>query len=541
MNELLIQCPICGERLPQIDRAHALKHGSTGLKDFREAYGITYTTLLQRSREKIKQLYNVDFARWGLIIRDVAGLNRYVRKQYFDGDDYSEAKERGIKSASRYPLNDTALNNHFKGTNPVAIFARGDRSRYFGFDVDSKELAPVHTLKIVTMLEVEGIPREHIHVSYSGGKGYHIELFTDKHIEITQWNDLGEYILHIADLIAQPIEFRPNRNNSHAWKLPLTYHHKTGYFAGYCDNRTLEVNDVARSHDYLFAIEQMSLETVVPLLRKAERHKAEVQQKVEEAKAARKAVERKKKEAVKITDDRLFRTDDEKRASVEDRLKYGLIYEQTRWSVTCDIAVFLFHEYGNSIEEVREQLIEWTEREIDKGRASTPIDEAIREIDSILAWVQTTNCFYATIREITITRGEIDWVLTVPDPKARDLLWALLLRSKAHTKQRDGTFYTSRKQLQDLLSKPRTMHPTVIAGRRQWLIDNGYIEAVISKPHIDKTKRKASTYRLLFVTENSPEVIDSVEFNEALDCRELLRSIAAKLFDVSELQKLKLA
>ncbi|MFD2615707.1 TOTE conflict system archaeo-eukaryotic primase domain-containing protein [Paenibacillus gansuensis] len=520
--------------MPKIDRQHALKHGHKSLAEFKDGYGIRYTTLQQRSREKFKQLYNIDYSRWGVVI-GVDSEARYVTKQYVE--NFEEAKTHGMKSASKFPMSDASFNRHFTGLNPLAIFAYGDHSRYFGFDVDSKDQAPIHTLKIIRTLIDEGIPEDAIHVSFSGGKGYHVELFTDKHLHIDRWNELGAYVLHKSNLTGQPIEFRPNKGNGHAWKLPLTYHHKTGNFAAYCDLQTLEPFGVLESHDYLLRIQPVGIDDITPIITRAKAMQAEIQRKEADTKASQRKEQQKARQAVVITDARLFRTEDDKINTAHRLLTRGLVEQGTRWRATRELALYLFHIAGNDTETIRAQILEWTEKQIAAGLALTPIDQCAREIDAILEWIPTTDGLYSTVREISVTRAEIDWVTSVSNRYRRDLLWALLLRSKAYA--RNGTFYTSDRDIQKLLNKPRPMHFAVISKHRQGLVEKGYITADI--PKNGYYEGLATTYRLLFEPVEEAEVIDSISFDDGLDGRALLRAIAAKMYEPKQLRAMKLA
>ncbi len=538
MNEMVVTCPICGENLARIDREHAQKHGFDSLRDFRDGYGIGYTTLEQRSRQKMRELYNIDSHRWAVVYTTIDGEMRYVTKQYVT--DYEEARSKGIRSATKFPLGSSDYKRHFSGRNPIAIFAYGTHSRYFGFDIDSKENAATHALRIIKALETEGIPREYIHVSFSGSKGYHIEIFTEKHIKFEQWAAFGEYIIDSAGLVGEPVEYRPEKGNGRGWKLPLTYHHKTGFFAGYCDIDTLDVYNEQSSHDYLFAIRPLNMDTILPILLRALQLESEIDRRKEEIRAERRAEQKRKSEAVKVTDVRLFRTAEEKNKSAADKLIHGLIAPRTRWITTREIALYLWHEAGNDRPTIRETLIEWTALQIETGLAETPIDQCIKEIDDLLEWVeQSTDGYFSTVREIEITRAEVEWVLTIKDRTPRDLLWAILLRSKAYARK-DGHFYTSDRDIQKLLNKPTPISRQAIAKWRRYLVETKFIYADVPKSGYGFHNRKATTYRLLFEQFEETEVIDAVTFDDEMDCRELLREISSRLLDQKQLRKMKL-
>lgn len=66
------------------------------------------------------------------------------------------------------------------------------------FDVDNGERETV--FRILNELEAMGIPRHMIHVSYSGGKGYHVELFCKEIVSTDQWQRLYMHVIRSGEL-----------------------------------------------------------------------------------------------------------------------------------------------------------------------------------------------------------------------------------------------------------------------------------------------------------------------------------------------------
>lgn len=533
---VLVTCPLCGQQLQSLDRDHAKAHGHTSLAEFIDAYAIEYKTALQRSRMRFRQLYNIDVRRWAVVYFTESGNWRYVTKSY--SDDY-ERDRHLTGAASKFPLADSDFNRHFNGRNPLAIFAHGTHARYFGFDVDSKDDAPEHTLRIVKTLVSEGIPRPDVHVSFSGGKGYHVELFVDKHVKLEHWSAFGAYIIDKSGLTGAPIEFRPTKTNGHAWKLPLTFHHKTGSFAGYCDNETLEVYGEQDSHDYLFLIRPFEGAILYPILRRARQAVSGIERRRKEEAQEKRKTEDAGRKAVKITEPLLFQSPDEKKTSAIRYLTEGLVTPGTRHNITVLLACYLWHECGNTVEEIEQILTEWTERQIERGLVGSTAEEYTDDIRRISAWAQTTPAFYSIIKEISITRAEVEWVLTVPNRVARDVLWAILLRAKVYAKA-DGSFYTSDRDLQKVLSKPRLINRTTVSKWRRWLSEHEYIVATVPDQKTAYHLRIATSYRLQFQPPENAEVIDTVTFEDGMDGRELLRAVAGKLYSAQEMRKFKL-
>lgn len=532
IDTYVVTCPETGEKLLRFTKEHAQKVGYESLTQFKKKNKLNYSTLPQRSRSHLKRLYNIDFSRWVVGYRESTnGDMRYVTKIY---EPYTDST---AKAASKFPMSDGMFNAHFRGESPLAIFAYGTRSRWFAFDVDSKEKALDDTLKLVDTLVAQGISRKDIHVSYSGGKGYHVELFTDKHLPFSQWQAFGHAILGHAGLSTDQIEFRPTENNSHALKLPLTLHPKTGNFAGYCrldcNNRTLEVLGVQDSHDYLATIEQIGIEAILAV---------EPLPKMEAPKPSKPS--NPKPKAVRVVEPRLFKSDDDKKTTAIKILSEGLPGPGTRWkSIRNTLIPYLKAEMGCDEEKTREILIDFCKREYEAGRTTTPIEQCIKEIDKLIeGFYPLVNGVYSVVRELEVTKSEVEWVVGVVEiggkRTARDLLWALLLLKKAYA-NKEGEFFASREAVQALLSNPRKISPSTIQTHRKWLSDNGYLEFEVPKNYY--TQRKATIYKLSYEEIDKPEVVDQVHFSEDMDGRDLLKQITKRLYASHEIKVLKLA
>lgn len=72
-------------------------------------------------------------------------------------------------------LTDGVIRKHLEHAYAVGIFAGEWGSKFICFDVDDGDRNTVK--KIMDVLCALGFPKNRIYVSYSGGKGYHVELF----------------------------------------------------------------------------------------------------------------------------------------------------------------------------------------------------------------------------------------------------------------------------------------------------------------------------------------------------------------------------
>lgn len=143
-------------------------------------------------------------------------------------------------------LVDWNLKQHIKGKSTVGIFVN-DISKFLTFDIDlkigDKEKYQRWVLyKVINALEEEGIG-EYLNISFSGSKGYHIDLLFNDPVKVDILKKLGEHIikkyeldnitLEDGTLIAE-VELR-GCNNAGV-KLPLGLNRKTNKFMYYLND-----------------------------------------------------------------------------------------------------------------------------------------------------------------------------------------------------------------------------------------------------------------------------------------------------------------
>ncbi|GAQ18518.1 DNA primase small subunit [Oceanobacillus picturae] len=161
----------------------------------------------------------------------------------------------------RPKLNDSMLQTHLKGDITYGIFAGGHFNKFITFDVDCEEhpTARWATLKLVnTLVQDFEINRSDIHVSYSGSKGYHVDIFFDKPVLVTELKSFYRSVMvNVGSIPNGQIEFRAT--STQGVKLPLGIHQKTGNRCWFVDNETL---DPIESYDYLLEVEPISSETI---------------------------------------------------------------------------------------------------------------------------------------------------------------------------------------------------------------------------------------------------------------------------------------
>lgn len=140
--------------------------------------------------------------------------------------------------------------NHLDGNYSVCVFAGEHATKFITIDVDLGEPAIVH--QVIDTMEEMGIPRELIYVSYSGRKGYHVDIFFEDFI----YNKCAEKfyweMIERSGLNPRKVEFRPTHGQ--AIKLPLGMHQTTGNRCWFVDRETLEPIE---NYEYVFGIERI--------------------------------------------------------------------------------------------------------------------------------------------------------------------------------------------------------------------------------------------------------------------------------------------
>ncbi|KGE20806.1 TOTE conflict system archaeo-eukaryotic primase domain-containing protein [Paenibacillus wynnii] len=169
----------------------------------------------------------------------------------FRGGFYCTVTERAK------PLRRYQMDAHINGRTTVGTFSGQHFTKFLTFDVDFKhslELAKWVTYKLAAALDSVGA--HEYAISYSGNKGYHVDLFFDMAIPVETARTFFAFIVSLAEVSGVEggeVEFRPSAQQG--VKLPIGTHQKTGNFCGFCRIEDgLRVMNREESTAYLHAI-----------------------------------------------------------------------------------------------------------------------------------------------------------------------------------------------------------------------------------------------------------------------------------------------
>jgi len=186
-----------------------------------------------------------------------------------------------VFSYDRLEVINKLLINHIKGGITYAGSTGGMPRKFITFDVDSftNHASRRVTQKLSDTLETEyGVNRKDIHVSYSGSKGYHVELFFSEQIDDEHLRGFYRSVLDRSGLfpeggITTTLEsaFRPAYRVRVEYipssivgvKLPLGIQQKTGKRCWFVDNETMELLEDDDSFNYLLKIKPISPKIII--------------------------------------------------------------------------------------------------------------------------------------------------------------------------------------------------------------------------------------------------------------------------------------
>lgn len=202
-----------------------------------------------------------------------------------------------------------------------------------------------------------GFPRKQIYVSFSGGKGYHVEMFFNEIVSTESLKRIYDAVIEAEGLNQHKVEFRPKYRA--AIKLPLSIHAKTGHICWFVDRETF---DPITREDYLLQIQPLTVDVLTQACEKCPSPK--------EAES----VGKKTKETTEHSD------------PVPANQIYGtrLTEKGTRHNVMRNIVVYL-RTHGVEEDACREELHRWLDAQDPSLIGSSP-EEIQTDIELLVSW-----------------------------------------------------------------------------------------------------------------------------------------------------------
>lgn len=409
--------------------------------------------------------------------------------QYKEGFSQYTAGQINKSGKKAKPLSDWQFEKHLNGDLTVGTFGGKLMTKFMTFDVDfpsSEQMAKWITYAVTNTLNGLGI--SDYYISFSGNKGYHIDLFFDDLIMVEHAQKFFRYVIDKSGVYqhsdaGNKVEFRVS--DKLGVKLPLGTHQKTGKYCGFCVVEDgLKTMNKEQSESYLFTIKKLKSEDILNIIDTADIEilDREIMAKTEDAISPHKPLRN------------YDQSEDYSIDRAQDLFINGLKVQGSRNNSIFLIGLYLKYQ-GLEQEQCKQELYNWMDRQKPE-LYSTPLKQCYKEIDATI--INMYNKDYnlsAGNKDLTVTYDEIKWIMEkCPEKNQKLIIYAMLIHSKRHANMQ-GVFYMPFKDIETATG----LYDQAIQRQVNKLIDLEVIE-VIERNRIQKgkglQKKLPNLYRL---------------------------------------------
>ncbi|RED86195.1 TOTE conflict system archaeo-eukaryotic primase domain-containing protein [Cohnella phaseoli] len=382
------------------------------------------------------------------------------------------------------PLRAHHLNNHLRGRQPIGTFSGEFLTKFVCFDVDYRNptVAKWVVYKLADTLGAGGF--NDFATSFSGGKGYHVELFFDKAISIDAARKFFEYTIDragIRETEGGEVEYRPS--STQGVKLPLSVHQKTGSYCGFANiTESLRVMSREESIDFLFTIKKTDHAAVLAVIAEEHAYDSRVAADMENA------IGRHKPLAI------YDQSESYTMARAAERYFKGLTGPGQRHKSFLLLARLMNHNGVDRADAFRAiwEWFEWQDTRLYTSVRAACLTDLRECVDHVY---DNNKTLLIEVRDLTVTFEEIDTIIRrCPQKNQKALTYAMLIHSKRLACE-SGIFYMTFKQMEEAVGiNESTARRQVTQLERLGVID------IISRNQAQKGtfKKKPNFYRMTF-------------------------------------------
>jgi DNA-binding MarR family transcriptional regulator len=383
--------------------------------------------------KKINELYILN--RWKYLI-----LNK-------EGEYRTNIYQKNNPKDGTQPLTDWRIDFHLQGKQTIGVFAGKKNnieiSKFICFDIDlqdktlshkqNKELSKWCVYKIFNELQNCGISEEFINISFSGKKGYHIELFFDMPIEVSILKKFYNYILNQISLNQNEVEFRPTYNQGVKIPLGLNFKNTEMFEDNKCWYVTYENGlKPIKKTKYILNIKQLDNIYFRLLMDKIFDNNEETNNNISDYSYIK--INHKPLKSYKENIDKDITIE-----SIEKLEKMGLTTYGTRHNSILKLSKY-YRYLGLTKEDAMLELKQWMSSQ-DKRLYSTSWDECIKEIERIVSITYNNEYqLVTTIKDINIYYEEMKQILNLKNKNEKLLMYSFLIHGKRYA-NKYGVFY----------------------------------------------------------------------------------------------------
>jgi len=414
------------------------------------------------------------------------------------------------------PLSDWMVYHHINGKHTLGVFAGQsngvDISKFITFDVDvgDKKLAEWTVYRIVHILQDIGIEDEYRHISSSGNKGYHIDIFFSTPIEVWLLYQFYTYILTEADLISVDfgkVEFRPTGTQGIKIPLGINFRNKDPdnnkcYFVEYSKGLKeikdpMYITKIKKLDTILF---RLILDKILDLESEETSNKNIIDYKyIKKEYTPPKQYD--KNVDISYTVE-----------SIQKLLTNGLNRTGSRHDSLLYISKYYRH-LGLPKEDNKDYLIQWIEQQ-DKTYYTTKWSDILKDIDEIVKYVYNNNfSLVGGVNKVEVTYTEMKEILKAKNKNEKLVLYSMLIHSKRYA-IKSGVFYMA----YSLIEKATTLTRKTLIKIVTKLEEDGFIEIVSrNKNRFNNGNfagKETNKYKVtLNIIEKENELMDDKVFN----------------------------
>lgn len=479
-----VLCKICNQK--QANSRHIKTHG------------LTYDEYLQQ--------YEKDMYWQKKAVEKLNELYVTVRYQFVEyGSTYTATIKRNERG---FGLTDKDLKGHLEGKKTIAVYTPTEKTKFLSFDVDTTDLAVLERL-IETLSNY--IPKQDIHCSFSGSKGYHVDLFFSSLIDKSIAYKFYQLVLMESGLNPKQVECRGPVNT--ALKIPLGFHVKTGAYCYPCNEFGVEIQDDTNGYKTFCDIEPFDPKVIY--------------------------------EAVEVNYSNSYFTDEEtiqleelkadvnllpiyegnieyKRESIEELIKNGIYQQGERHQATYKIAIYLKEE-GYSKEDARKFLEQWTKYKCNPALYSSSEREVKQDIkDTVNSVYRNDYRLRSDAKQVQLNKMEIKEILSVKNQTLQRLYFIMYTHCKAFGDSQ-GVFYMTYKQLEEAGATKDNRN--YLKQKIDELADLGKVAVIRRNARVDnQLKNMPNKYQIVALQEELSVTIGKTftpceqQTKECLDC-----------------------
>jgi hypothetical protein len=442
---------------------------------------------------KIYELYvsvegNNIYAHKYVVLRKTGNYNTVIWDKY----------NKKIKTPGARPLFPFFLKAHLNGWYTICVFASFFTTKFICFDVDvsgnnkKKKAQKVVRLLFKTLVEY-GIPEERIYTSWSGKKGYHVEVFFEDGLSNFKAKEFFEIIVNrpgLNNILNGKIEFRPNNNQAIKLPLGLNYSNRIKKDRLCCFVDIHSGGDFENIDDEEYFLEIQPIDPAI-IETAIVKHNGSI------GSTGHNLTSR---NGSTITSSNLVKCKNDINQEVNSAINQinpepssndmstysilkleeeGLKQPGTRHRSLLRLSILYKNYYNYSREENINKLIEWLNKQ-DKNMYTTSFEDSIKDIEKIVKYtydrnykLQKSNPAEKYVRILDV---EMEEVIKVKQKNGKLLLFALLVHNKKHSFL-NGIFYMS----YNLMSQATGLSERTCIYQMKNLVKQNFVEVVGSK------------------------------------------------------------